>query len=316
MNKEMRAQFEATLKSRDTEEFIDIYLYRPLGFRWAKFFEKQGVHPNVVTLFSIFLGISAGLLFISPSLRWNVVGMFLLVWANTYDSCDGQLARMTGKKTHWGRILDGFAGDVWFFFINLAVVLRSVHQTIPFTDHEWGLTIFILASISGLGYHAYQSRLADYYRQVHLFFLKGEAGSELDNSVKQHQIFEAASWRHDFFWKLFLGAYAAYTGEQEKATPAFQALRTLLTQRYGSHIPASFRTRFCELSRPLMKYTNILTFNTRCIILFLSLFLNMAWLYLFCEIFVMSLICIYMNVKHELICRRLYQEVLHNQFTH
>lgn len=47
----------------------------------------------------------------------NLIGMFLLIWANWYDCADGQLARMTGQKTLIGRILDGFAGDVWFFSI-------------------------------------------------------------------------------------------------------------------------------------------------------------------------------------------------------
>lgn len=50
-------------------------------------------------------------------MKHTLIGIFLLMWANHYDSCDGQLARLTGKKTRWGRMLDGFAGDLWFFTI-------------------------------------------------------------------------------------------------------------------------------------------------------------------------------------------------------
>ena len=60
------------------------------------------------------------------------------MWANFYDSCDGQLARMTGKKTLWGRMLDGFAGDIWFFTIYIAIVARLWNQNIPFTNFHWG----------------------------------------------------------------------------------------------------------------------------------------------------------------------------------
>ena len=40
-----RPNIESTLKSLDTEEFIDIHFYRPIGYRWALFFNKLGVSP-------------------------------------------------------------------------------------------------------------------------------------------------------------------------------------------------------------------------------------------------------------------------------
>jgi predicted DNA-binding protein YlxM (UPF0122 family) len=50
--------------------------------------------------------------------------------------------------------------------------------------------LLALGLISGFKGMAGQQRLADYYIQVHLFFLKGEKGSELDNSVRQQEIYE------------------------------------------------------------------------------------------------------------------------------
>lgn len=315
MNGDKKKQaLERTFKSLDTEEFLDLYFYRPAGYHCSLWFEKLHIHPNVVTFLSILLGMGAGLLFCSPDLRWNVTGMFLLVWANIYDSCDGQLARMTGQKTRWGRILDGFAGDVWFFFINAAISIRSIHQTIPFTDHEWGVTIFIIASISGFGYHAYQSGLADYYRNIHLFFLKGKEGSELDNSVQQQALFRSVTWRDDFFWKLFLNSYVDYTRMQEESTPAFQRLSGLMKQRYGAAIPLSLREAFRQDSLPLMKYANMLTFNTRCIVLFATIFIGLLWLYFVFEILLLTLLCVYMNVRHERMCNRLYHRILNDEF--
>ena len=96
----------------DTEEFIDIHFYRPIGYQWALFFNKLGVSPNSITIASIFIGIAAGICFYFQSLAINVIGMLLLIWANSYDSADGQLARMTGQKSALGRILDGAAGDL------------------------------------------------------------------------------------------------------------------------------------------------------------------------------------------------------------
>ena len=90
---------EASFKSMDTEEFLDIHFNRPIGYVWALFFQRFGVHPNVVTILSIILGVAAGVMFYYPDMTHTLIGIFLLMWANHYDSCDGQLARMTGKKT-------------------------------------------------------------------------------------------------------------------------------------------------------------------------------------------------------------------------
>lgn len=52
--------------------------------------------------------------------------MLLLIWANSFDSADGQLARMTHNYSRIGRILDGMAGDIWFATIYVAICLREV----------------------------------------------------------------------------------------------------------------------------------------------------------------------------------------------
>ena len=56
-------KLSATYKSNDTEEWLDIYFTRPLGYLWARFFNAFNVHPNVVTILSIILGIAAAVMF-------------------------------------------------------------------------------------------------------------------------------------------------------------------------------------------------------------------------------------------------------------
>lgn len=287
----------ATFKSQDTEEWLDIHFTRPLGLVWANFFNRFGVHPNVVTVLSIILGAAAGVLFYFDSLALNVAGILLLIWANLYDSADGQLARMTGKKTRWGRILDGFAGDVWFFAIYAAIALRLTPQ--------WGIWIWLLAAFSGFICHAQQCQLADYYRNIHLYFLKGESGSELDNAAKLSEEFRSLSWKQDGAWKLFLFFYRNYTRSQEQLTPAFQRFRKAMSQRFGTALPASLRQDFRRGSLPLMKWANILTFNTRAIVLYASLLCGLPWIYLVFEVTVMNVLFFYMRARHEGLCRRL-----------
>lgn len=301
MEKENRKrELEASLKSMDTEEFIDIHFYRPIGYRWALFFRKAGITPNVVTIASIFLGIAAGVLFYFNDLSMTLCGIFLLIWANSYDSADGQLARLTGQKSELGRILDGACGDLWFITIYASICLRLTP--------EWGWRIWVLAAFTGF-FHSKQAAMADYYRNIHLFFLKGKAGSELDNSIQQQELYRSLSWKRDFIRKLFQFFYKNYTANQEKQTPKFQQLFKAVKAEYGDEIPQTVRDEFRTQSKPLMKYTNILSFNTRVIALFISLLINEPWIYFIFEISVLNILLVYMIVRHESFCNKLYKQI-------
>lgn len=291
---------ESTLKSMDTEEFIDIYFYRPIGYQWALLFRRLGVSPNAVTVASIFIGIAAGICFYFADLWINVIGMLLLVWANSYDSADGQLARMTGQKSQLGRILDGACGDLWFITIYAAICLRLTP--------EWGIWIWVLGAVTGY-FHTKQASMADYYRNIHLLFLKGKSESELSYSPALKQNYKKLSWKKDFVYKLFEWFYINYTVGQESLSPNFQKMMTIIRDKYNGDAPEWFRTAFREKSLPLMKYTNMLSFNTRIIALFVSLFLNMPWLYFVFELTVLNGMLIYMVRKHEHICKEFIEQL-------
>ncbi|MDE5554036.1 MAG: CDP-alcohol phosphatidyltransferase family protein [Muribaculaceae bacterium] len=291
-----------SLKSLDTEEGIDLVFYRPIGYAWACLAKKLGVTPNAITIASIFIGIAAGVAFYYPVLWINVVGMLLLIWANSFDSADGQLARMTKQYSRIGRILDGLSGDFWFAAIYIAICLRENVTSDFFSAHHW--IIWTIAVAAGIC-HAKQAAMADYYRQFHLYFLKGEEGSELDSASKLRDKLKQLSWSHNFWQKLTLTFYTNYTVQQEATAPAMQRLRKVLAKRFpDGKIPQSFRDDFRQASLPLMKYTNILSFNWRCIALFVSLFLRMPWLYFAFELIVLNSLLIYMVLRHESICRR------------
>ena len=309
MTEEDKKIYATSMKSQDTEEFLDLWFYRPLGFRCALFFRNRGIHPNVITIISIFLGIGAGIGFYQDSLRWNILGILLLMWANLYDSTDGQLARITGQKTRWGRILDGFAGDCWFFCIYFAIAARETFEPIPFApEYQWGAIIWVLCSFCGFWAHGSQCQLADYYRNIHLYFIKEENGHEFHNSATQRKEYNQTPWS-DFFWKIFLNAYVAYVENQERMTPKFQRFIATVHKHYGTDIPTKLREEFRKGSLPLMKYTNILTFNSRAITLCFTMLTGELWLYFIFELGVLMLIFIYMRYKHEKLCGELNEKI-------
>ena len=312
-NKEsLREQYRKTLKSEDTEEWFDLVFHRPLGFAWACLAKKLHVSPNAITIASIFLGVGAGVLFYFDNIWWNLLGCLLLLWADTFDSADGQLARMTKQYSRIGRILDGVSGDIWFFAIYVAICLRENVTSDFFMAHHW--VIWVMAVVTGIC-HATQAAMADYYRQFHLFFVKGKEGSELENAAELWKRFHSMSWGRDFFQKLVLMFYTNYTTGQEKRTPWMQRLRSELRDRFGDTIPDDFRRAFRRASKPLMKYTNILSFNTRCFVIFASILIfRMPWLYFAFELVVLNILLVYMMWRHERICRTFTSELKEGEF--
>ncbi|MDE6860316.1 MAG: CDP-alcohol phosphatidyltransferase family protein [Duncaniella sp.] len=309
MSLSWKEEYRRSLKSMDTEEHIDLAFYRPIGFMWAKLAQRLGVSPNAITIASIFLGIAAGVMFYYPALWINIIGMLLLIWANSFDSADGQLARMTKQYSRIGRILDGLSGDIWFATIYIAICLRENTFCPFFAEHPW--IIWVTAIVTGIC-HAKQAAMADYYRQFHLYFLKGEDGSELDSAeeLKRNLDESGYTWKNSFWKRLTMRTYLNYTLQQEATTPAMQQLRRELHSRFpDGRIPLSFRQAFRRESLPLMKYTNILSFNWRTIWLFVSLFIGQPWLYFIFELTLFNILAIYMIVRHESICRRFTNEL-------
>ena len=305
---------QSTLKSNDIEEWLDLKIVRPLGYYWTLLFDKLNIHPNTVTVLSMILGAASGFFLVkradtTEGLIYNIIGVLLVMWANIYDSADGQLARLTGKKTRLGRILDGAAGDIWFISIYFALAIRLYPQNIPFTEIQWSWWAFLLMATSGLLCHSRQCNLADYYRQAHLFFQKGAANSELDNYKQQKALYEQAKWSDDFIWKFFLFTYVPYTRSQEAQTPQFQQLMASVKSHYTEHIPQALRDDFRQHSLPLIKYVNMLSFNTRAIVLYVSCLIDMPYLYPLFEMTVLMSMYFYMRHSHECFCKQLRQNV-------
>lgn len=293
--------FESTLKSADTEEVIDIYFYRPIGFQWALLFRRLGITPNPVTIASIFIGMAGGYLFYFENIRINIMGMLLLMLANSFDSADGQLARMTNNKSRLGRILDGLAGSFWFVVIHIALCLRLQNQ-------GWEAWVWVLGIVSGLS-HKTQAQQADYYRNIHLYFIKGSDGSEQDSSLQLKTELVKLSWKKEFWKKLSAAFYYDYTRQQEQLSPALQKLMGVIRSRYAGGLPSWLVAEFRTLHKPLMKYTNIIQFNTRVLFLFFCLFINKLWLYFLFDIFVLNAVMVYMIVVQEGISRHFYKKL-------
>ncbi len=322
----MNEKIYQSMKSVETEDWLDLHVIRPLCYYCAKGFAYFDIHPNTVTILSMFIGAGSCVFFAHGSyyyegaigLALNLLAILLLMVADILDCTDGQLARMTGKKSKVGRILDGLAGFVWFTPIYLGMAWRFYqHHSLEFgwlgiSDTPQNALIattvvFVLGLMSGFLGIAAQQRLADYYIQVHLFFLKGEKGSELDSSVRQQEIYDQMDEKTPKYEKIFQKSYIDYTKKQEDATPQFQRLMKSIREKYGSsdQLPQNIREEIHRESLALMPWNGLLTFNFRSFWLFVFILIDLPAEFFIFEIFAMGLLTEYVRRRHEGFCSRI-----------
>ncbi|MDR3129494.1 MAG: CDP-alcohol phosphatidyltransferase family protein [Tannerellaceae bacterium] len=288
----MDKEYEASLKSIETENLLDKIFYRRIGFFLAKALQGTDVTPNIVTVISIFVGIAGGILFRPVDLCLNLLGIACLIVANILDCVDGQLARMTGIKSAFGRILDGLAGDLWFLTIYISLVLRLYGET--------GSWIFAAIAVLSALSHLFQANITDYYKTLHLYFISKDKGAEFQTA---EQVQTAHTSRKPGIGKAVLLLYRCYTMLQIRATPQLQAMLIRLKIAYKDSIPEELRLRFRKESCLLMKrWVDWLTFNGRTVVLFVVLLTGEVWAYFVFEIVVLNVVLFVAMKGHERMC--------------
>lgn len=295
-----KPSFKDSLKSWDTENWLDRYFYRPIAYKMAVLLKPTSVTPNAVTIFSIFVGVGACLLFYpSQNLLLNLIGFALLVFANTLDCVDGQLARLTGKGSQIGRILDGMTGDIWFFTFYTVMSFRFIE-----TNAHWGYWFFAVTVLSALS-HLYQAGMVDYYKTLHLHFLKGGLNSEFEDTTSIDAKYQEMTWKKDGISKLFLKLYYYYTKNQELYTPQLKRYINHLNETHPDGYTQDTMDTFREKSLRLMPALDAMTFNARSVVMLVTLLLNIPWLYFAVEILVMNPLLYITIYRHEQMCKTL-----------
>jgi hypothetical protein len=155
------------------EEWVDLHFFRPIGIRIARALFPTRVSPDQVTLWSLIIGLGAGHCFVYANPWIDLLGFALFIVSDLFDSADGQLARLRGTSTQFGRILDGLSDNARFANLYIHVVVRLVHHD------GWSIWLALgLAVIAGLS-HSWQSAAIDCIRNAYLELGVG-MGSELE----------------------------------------------------------------------------------------------------------------------------------------
>jgi hypothetical protein len=197
------ASFEKSLKTRGMDGPIDLFIYRPIGFVIARGLLPTGISPNAVTLFGVALGLAAGICALPGTPYGFLLCAILFQASNCFDCADGQLARMTGRYSREGRLLDGIAD----YAVNVFIYAGSL---IGFLNAGHGRVSAPLIVLAGGAGAAISSM---YYDRAINRFAKRMSGDIRDESDElEYARGRAAGARG--WWRALWRAYALYLGVQ------------------------------------------------------------------------------------------------------
>ena len=297
MDKNLKSNVKNARKCENLNDPIDTYVVDYAAMAFSKAFIALHIIPNVITVLSGLVGVAGGIMLTFNSLLLNIIGVLLIILSAIFDASDGQVARLTKRYSNLGRTLDGFADFLVYLSIYIALCIRLFNVNIPFTETTWSFWIIPVAAIAFYFFGA-QARTVDYYKNLYMFMIKNGKGNELSRTDEIKK--QIAACKKFSFERFRLKMYCSYTKTQEKESPKTQKLLRAIEENKGV-IPQELTDAFVAKSRKYVKFTNLLTFNLRTIVLFILLFLphHLEFFYFPFVVFVLEPIRIAIIVRFE-----------------
>ena len=164
-----RAEMARMTKPPEVEGVLDTYLIRPIGFVFVQSLRRTAVTPNMVSVAAMLAGIGIGFSYLGwhrqSTGAW--LGLLFMLLHSGLDAADGQLARVTGRTSQLGRLVDGVCDNASFIAIYVCLV---VAHALSGGVHPW---LFLgLAAAAGLS-HSTHCALTERQRMLFLNYVYG-----------------------------------------------------------------------------------------------------------------------------------------------
>ena len=280
----MKPPNDLSHKGHAVEEWLDLHFFRPIGIRIARALQPTGISADQVTLWSLVIGLVAGHLFAYRD-RWtNVIGFALFIVSDIFDSADGQLARLRGTSTRFGRALDGISDALRFINLYCHLIYRLIHAGLWWP----GAVVLVLAAALA---HTYQSAAVDFVRNAFLYIGVGNKG-ELDLPEDLEPASERGTILERFGWRV----YRDYVWRQSHLFPRSVKLVRLLRQ---ASVPDTFRAEYCARQAVVLPLCAWLGQNIRFVLLGAAAVAGHIAAFLWAEAVWMSLLLVVLLWIHE-----------------
>ena len=268
------------VRDPDIEEFSNRIFIHPISDRLAPLLVPTGIHPNLVSLGGLSAGLIAALFYSHPEWAysaWAGFG-FMILW-HILDGTDGQLARLSGKSSAIGKVVDGLADYSVFGAVYIVLAWMG--------SESMGLNAWLIGFAAAFS-HALQS--ASYERQREKFTAWTKPASAPATTGQDQADAHAPAGR---IARLLDGLYTRVQAllDRDKESRALLDQVLFLPAQTQAEVRAEYRARFAAQ----VQLWSLLSANIHTLAIFLFALFGNAWDYFLFELIGLNLLLIVLS---------------------
>ena len=281
----------------ELEDFLNRRLYHPLSGRLARLLRPTGITPNAVSVLGMLCIWGAAAAYVGLAWPLSVlIGLALHMLWHVVDGADGDLARLTGRSSPTGEIVDGvcdYAGHAPLYFA-LAAVL----------DDQIGLWAWPLGVVAAAS-HAAQTNHAETQRRSYLWWAYGVPWLKHAQAAGD-EVFKARNW----FTLSFGGMARLYLRAADAMTPDTRLVDSAVARAARDPRRAALIRRLTRrAARRSLILQKLVGPNPRTIILGASMALGSPLYFFLAEAVVLNLLLFWSVRHHNAVGRRLAEKI-------
>lgn len=275
-------------RPRELEDALNFHVYHPLAWRLAQVLARTPLTPNVVSVLGAGCVVGAA---IAYSQSWwpvsALLGMMLHMSWHVVDGADGDLARITGRASPVGEMVDGICDYTGHIILYLVL-----GWLLSFQIALWAWPLIVAGGIS----HIIQSNHVEVQRRSYQWWVYAKPWLRIT-----HAQADAATQSRGFsgFASFYLGVASGVASSTRRIDSAVAA---------AADNPAQL-ARIGDLARaeapPLLGLLKVLGPNPRTIALGLSMLAGSPIYYFVYQVVLLNLLLIWSVHLHNAAARRM-----------
>lgn len=288
----LAAEPQQPKRPREMQDPLNFHLYHPLAWQLARRLARTPATPNMVSVFGGGMVVLAAAVYAQPWYPWSaVLGMALHMAWHVVDGADGDLARLTGRASPIGEMVDGLCD-----YLSHVVLYLVLGWLLAGTGGVWGgwhgWALVLAAGIS----HAVQSNHVEVQRRQYQHWVYGTAWLRGNHAGPDSKT--GRSWAGGLV-SLYLGVASGMTPDALRIDAAVDAAKD--NQARLAAIAAAVRSE----SPPLLRLCKVLGPNPRAPILGLSMLVGSPLWYMLYQTLVLNALLVLSVRRHNAAARRI-----------
>lgn len=281
------------MRPRELQDGLNHYLYHPLAWQLARVLARTPLTPNMVSIIGGCFVIAAAYAYAQPG--WPataLIGMLLHMTWHVVDGADGDLARMTGRSSPIGEMVDGLCDYASHIVLYLTLGWLLAHGLEPASHDVVHPYAWMWAA--GLS-HIVQSNHVEVQRRQYQWWVYGTSWIRMNHKA------DSATGR-----SVFGGIVSAYLALASGMTPhALRIDAALAAAGDDAARRDAIRAAVSAEAPPLLLLCKVLGPNPRAIVLGLSMLAGSPFWYFLYQSVVLNALLVVSVVAHNRAAKRI-----------